>query len=156
MNDKQLTPEAAARVRAYTGIAPEADFSYVPVAWRGQDIPNDVRPVFTLRGINGVESCQDEDQLHGAVERDDANGKSIVHIQSGEYKLRVCERGIRGWRNLHRVDNDGRLTALPDVSIGGMTRARIRELSPALIAELCRAIERHSVLTEEELRGFGL
>lgn len=156
----KLSKEILNQVFDSCGLLPDADFKYVPMAWRHPDIPNDLRPVFTLRGIDGVDAVLDEDRLHGKVERDEATGRTSITVQSGEHKLRVCARGIRAWRNLSAMDENGELVPVSDFNADDKTNdipfKTLRALSERLITELSFAIEKHSVLTEEEKRGFGL
>lgn len=162
MEEVTLTEEERKALRGSLAIRPDETFQYVPQAYRCYTIKDGVYvytvrkelwPVFTLKGVDGVQATLDEDNLHGEVHMD-GGGKSSITVRRGQHSLRTCARGIITWRNLR--DASGRLVSPPepDTLTKGIKEDALRILPPALIAELTNAITERSTLTEEELRGL--
>jgi hypothetical protein len=159
MKDVVLTDDLRKKMAGLFGFRLDGKFLYVPQRCRQRtmdgawEIPKELWPVFTIRGIDGVESTLAEDNLHGTVSVDES-GKSSVTIKSGRHKITTCSRGILTWKNLR--DNTGKLIAPPeqDSITGGVTTDALRVLPASLLAELANAINERSTLTEEELLGL--
>ena len=159
MSDVVLTDAMKKRLRGSLGFKVDAKFQYVPKAYRDQEngefvIPKEFWPVFTLRGVDGVNATLAEDNLHGTVTMHPNDNTSSITVRSGKHKVDTCRRGVITWKNFR--DIDGKLLSCPekDDSTGGVTEESLKVLSPALLAELTNAITERSILTSEELLGL--
>ena len=138
----ELTPEVVERLRKYAPIRSTATFPYVPKAYR--DLPEDVRPVFELRRLNGVEVLKQMDSMRGKVEFTATGGGSVA-ISRGQVVIDTCRRGIVGWKNYidfqtgEEIVFDKELSALPD----------------QLMCELCDAITEGVPLSDDEVQSLG-
>jgi hypothetical protein len=158
-----LTDEMKKKLKGVLGFQVDAKFSYVPKIYREKskitgdyDIPKTLWPVFTLRGLNGVEATLAEDELDGRIVWG-ADDTRTVEVKRARIKINTCKRGIVTWKNFR--DCTGKLIAVPTAADPNDTMAGIKEeclryVSPELMTELTNAITEQSYLTEEELRGL--
>lgn len=157
MSDVWLNEEVQKRMAKFTGITPEEKFRYVPETCREKDengeyyIPKELWPVFTLRGVDGVEATLREDEVETRFDADQSNGANIK-MNSGKIKLKTCKKGIVTWKNLR--DRNGKFIQPPTQHNGEISDYDIRKLSPGLITELAEAINERTILTDEELQGL--
>lgn len=160
VKDVVLTDEIKAKIKGFTGFKPESSFKYVPKVYRekGPDgeyvVPKEYWPIFTLRGMDGVEATRNEDNLEVTYDNiSDGNiSGSSMRVNSGKTKILTCQRGIISWRNL-RYD-DGSLVKVPTKKNGVLDEDALRHLPPALITELANAITEQTKLSDEELLGL--
>lgn len=158
--DVVLTDEMKKRLKGYLAFKVDASFKYVPKPYRQKNsdgeyyIPKDLWPVFTLKGLDGVEATLEEDNMeisYGEITEGKASD-SKMKINSGKTKLNTLKKGLVNWKNLRT--EDGKLVQCPDIKNDGVSDESLRVLSPGLIAELYNAITTQSILTEEELQGL--
>lgn len=144
------------------GFQIDAKFSYVPKVFREKNtngeylIPKTIWPVFTLRGLNGLEATLAEDDLGGRVVWNEDNSRTI-DIKRARIKVNTCKKGIVTWRNFR--DMNGKLIPVPAPedpnNVGaGIKEECLRYISPTLMSELTDAITEQSQLTQEELQGL--
>lgn len=157
-----LTDEMRQKLKGVLGFQVDAKFSYVPKVYREKSaageyaIPKSLWPVFTLRGLNGLEATLTEDDLGGKIvwHSDDTR---TVEVKRARVKVNTCKKGIVTWRNFRDVF--GKLIPVPapadpNDSAQGIKEDCLRYVSPELMTELTNAITEQSYLTEEELRGL--
>ena len=157
-----LTDEMKKKLKSVLGFQVDAKFSYVPKVYREKGaageyaVPKSLWPVFTLRGLNGLEATLAEDELGGRIVwgKDDTR---TVEMKHARIKINTCKRGIVTWKNFR--DCTGKLIAVPVAADPNDTMAGIKEeclryVSPDLMTELTNAITEQSYLTEDELRGL--
>lgn len=135
-----ITPEYLEKIRKFTAIQPDETFIYVPVAYR--DLPDEIKPKFTLHPITGEEGLRFADSMRGQVIVD--NGKAQVSVKHGEYTISVVKRGLVGWENYYT--STGKIIEYRKDSIENLPRALLEELSDA--------ISEHASLTDEEVLGL--
>lgn len=140
----ELTPEMVARLNGFAPINSDAKFDYVPIVYRS--MPEEVRPVFKLRRLNGTEVLKQMDALRGKVEFSNT-GTGTVAIARGQMVIDVCNKGIVGWSNYIDI-RTGKEIEYKDVS-------SITILPDKLMEELCNAITEGMPLAEEEVQGLG-
>ena len=164
----ELTEEQQKKIMACCAIDVSASFRYVPQAWRQSGIPKDLWPVFVLRGKDGVESAEIEDQM--AVMQL-VDGRATQRITSGNVRVSTLTGGIESVMNLpladgrllcYRYDADKGLAEMWSITEAGKEVDRrvvqrkeiVRYISPSLQVELQDAINERSVMTDEELLGL--
>ena len=135
-----ISKEYIDRIRRFTAIRPEETFTYVPSAFR--DMPEEMRPRFTLRPISGEDALRYADAMRGEVSVE--NGKALVSVKRGAYTVSVVRNGLVSWENFY--DTNGGIVPyiMGDYS----------HLPMALLEELCEAITSRSGLTDEEVLGL--
>ena len=150
--DVILTDEMKARLKDFLGFDVEATFPYVPLAFRGKDIPNELKPVFTLRSKNGLDVAKAEDSS-GYFEYDAAEkGKSKLVMQSGSARIETLRKGIVKIKNFI-LENSKSLNF--DSSEKGVNiDPIIAKIRPKLQVELQEAINERAVMAPEELLGL--
>ncbi len=135
---------------------------YVPVSYRAKDnngeymIDKKFWPVFTIRGIDGVESSELEDEC--STERHvDPEGNSTYKIQSGKSRMLSIRSGIVTWENFldETFENFVPPPKKDPVEEDMITEDSLRQVSFDLQIDLYNAITRRSTLTDEELLGLG-
>lgn len=135
-----ISKEYLERIRGFTAIRPEESFMYIPLAFR--DLPEELRPRFTLRPISGESALRFADSMRGEVSID--NGKAQVNVKRGEYTISVVKCGLLGWENYY--DAEGKTVLY--------RQAVIENLPVRLLEELSQAITSRANLTEEEVLGL--
>jgi len=165
VKEVRLTDELKTKLAGCLGFSVDAEFKYVPKAYRLNNVPKDFWPVFVLKSLDGLEAASRED-ASGFMTLDQSTKETKLHIESGAARIETLEKGIRSVKNFYF--EDGRI-ANYDLSAGTLvfsregrvvetkkisTRDFIRYLRPELQIELQNAINERAVLTEEELRGL--
>jgi len=161
IKDVVLTEEMKVKLKnaGALGIQIDSNFFYVPEIYREKNkdnefiIPKECWPVFTLRGLNGIESTKLEDEMTGGIVYTE-DSKPSINIQSGHIKIEICRRGIIAWKNFYDIKGNEIPKPEKDVSTGGVTTMSLKYISPKLLTELSNAITEQSYLTEEELLGL--
>jgi len=161
MSDIELTQEMKDRLKKIgcLGFELEEEWKYVPRSYREKDkkgkfkIPQKLWPVFTLRGLDGIETTEMEDLLNGGIEYVD--GKTIARQNLGLAKTETCKRGIVTWSNFRNSKFE--IIKPPEKNPAGIgiIEDSLRYISPSLMVELTNAITEHMHLTDEELLGLG-
>ena len=158
VKELELTDEMKERLRGFAAIEVVNEFQYVPRACRQKDdngawvIPKNLWPVFTLRGLDGIQQTMKGDALDVQI---DANGKPFVaKSNTGKIAVDVCRKGVVTWRNWRTAEG-----ALVSIGLGTGQGENLRDedlgkLPPNIMFELCNAITEQSLLTEEELVGL--
>jgi len=165
--DVMLTDEVRGKLKGFLGFQVEAAFKYTPKAFRENDIPKELWPIWTLKSKDGVEAATVEDDA-GYLEVDTNASSSKFHPQSGSMRLKALRRGILAVKNFILDDGD---VLDWDQKTGDMVRrgedgkkhtknhvvvdAIIKHLTPAYQMEIQNAINERDVLSPEELRGLG-
>ena len=157
----KLTDEMKKILGNSLGITVEAAFKYVPKAFRENNIPKEIWPVFTLTSKDGIEISELEDNIGEYVINKDTKTSSMK-INSGSQRVQTLEMGIVNVKNF--LLSDGTIISFDktkeELKISGEVKREatvrdfIRYLSPALQLELQNAINERKVLTEEELVGL--
>jgi hypothetical protein len=158
-----LSDELKAKLRKCTAISIKSNFKYIPEIYRKEAVPKEYIPVFTLKGLDGLDKLALEDILTESIsiDKEALNGSNEAlnegdvkfKIKAGLIKKETVKKGLLGWRNLL---ND-KFELIPNVKFtksNPCTDEYISYLSPELIAELYMAITNESTLTEEELMGL--
>lgn len=135
-----ISKEYLDRIRRFAAIKPDETFVYVPVAFR--DMPEELRPKFTLRPISGEDALRYSDAMRGEVTVD--NGKALVSVKRGAYTIAVVKNGLVGWENYY--DLNGSSTPYSPGSVSNLPLALMDELSDVITSR--------SGLTEEEILGL--
>jgi len=147
--NRVLTPELQEKLNKVSGLTKEHTFLYVPKVYReiGPDlIPKSEWPVFKLRGKNGLEIAEAEDNS-GYM---DTEQQRLV-ITAGKARLQTLANNILGWKNFK--DREGNLVEFVQEK-NVVYKTALQRLSAELQRELHEAINEQSVLTEEELQGL--
>jgi len=139
----ELTPEMESSLRLFSPIKINETFEYVPKAWREDDIPKEIRPIFTLRPLSGVESIESGDDMRGTVKYA-ADGQSEMLFNHGKYVMSVCRKGIVGWKNYLDIDTGEEVPYEKGLAY----------LSPELLRELSNVILSRGQLSPEEVTGL--
>lgn len=157
-----LTDEMRAKLKGVLGFQIDAKFSYVPKIYR-EKTPNGewvilktLWPVFTLRGLNGLEATLAEDDLGGKVVWSADDTRTVI-IRRAKVKVETCRHGIVSWKNFRDVTGKLIPAPAPDDpnNVGaGIKEDCLRYISPDLMTELANAITEQSRMTEEEERGL--
>jgi hypothetical protein len=134
-----ISKEYLDKIRRFAAIQPDESFVFVPFAYR--ELPEEMRPKFTLRPISGEDALRYSDAMRGEVVVD--NGKAQVSIKRGEFTISVVKRGLIGWENYY--DSNGANIAYKGV---------IDNIPLLLLEELSEAILSRSSLTDEEVLGL--
>ena len=139
MKDITITKEYLEKIRSFAAIQPNEIFTYVPKVYR--ELPENLRPRFTLQPVSGEDVLRFSDSMRGEVLVND--GRAEVHVRHGEYTIQVVRKGLKGWENYYTLDGDlvpysGAIDTLP------------REL----LEELSEVITGRSSLTKEEILGL--
>jgi len=156
-----LTEEMKKKLASSLGFNVEAAFKYVPRAFRENDIPKDLWPVFTLTSKDGIEISELEDSM-GEVVLDRSSKVSTMKINTGTQRIQTLEIGIASVTRFPLNDGTlitfdkekGLLTVGEEERKGATVRDFIRYLSPVLQLELQNAINERKELTPEELAGL--
>jgi hypothetical protein len=135
-----ISKEYIDKIRRFAAIRPEETFVYIPEAFR--DMPEELRPKFTLRPISGEDALRYSDAMRGEVTVD--NGKALISVKRGEYTISVVKNGLVSWSNFY--DTNGRVVEY--------TPNALANLSLVLMEELSSIITSRSGLTEEEVLGL--
>ena len=135
-----ISKEYIDRIRRFTAIRPEETFCYVPFAFR--DMPEELRPRFTLRPISGEDALRYSDAMRGEVTVE--SGKALVSVKRGAYIISVVKNGLVSWENYYDV-NGSLIPFIP---------GSFASLPLALLEELSDTITSRSGLTEEETLGL--
>ena len=85
-----ISKEYLEKIRRFTAIRPEETFAYVPIAFR--ELPDELKPKFTLRPISGEDALRYADDMRGEVTID--NGKALVSVKRGAYAIAVVKKGL--------------------------------------------------------------
>jgi len=144
-----LTPEMEKKLKSSLGFKLVDNYKYVPKAYREKNekgefvFPKEIWPVFILKGIDGRQALEFEDELLGEIDINSSNFNTFK-IKQGRITFLTCKCGIISWSNF--FDETGEeIVYSPD---------KISSLRPELLHELCNAIGERSILTEEELMGL--
>ena len=163
--DVKLTPELKEKLTGCLGFTVDAEFKYIPKAFRGKDIPREIKPVFVLKSLDGVQAAERED-TSGYMTLDNASRESRLHIESGTSRIETLEKGIISVDNFYfedgsSVDYRSKDRQLIRHLTNGKTRGEkcdardfIRFLNTTLQVELQEAINERATLTEDELQGL--
>ncbi len=141
MEVKNLTisKEYLEKIRRFTAIKPTDEFVYVPKAFR--ELPEALRPKFTLRRISGEEVLKFSDEIRG-FSTFEGTGHANVKVNAGELLIITCKAGVIKWENY--FDSKGEIIPY-DKSLAN--------LPPYLIEELSNVIATGD-LSEEEVLGL--
>jgi len=134
-----ISKEYLDRIRRFAAIRPEEQFVYVPIAFR--DLPEEIKPKFTLRPISGEDALRFSDSMRGEVQVE--NGKATIAVKRGEFTINVVAKGLVRWDNYY--DGEGRIVDF----IGTATNLPI-----TILEELCEAILSRASLSQEEVLGL--
>jgi hypothetical protein len=147
--EKKITPELEAKLNKIRGLSQTHEFLYVPKVYRlaGEGvIPKSEWPIFKLKGKNGLEIAEAEDNA-GYMEAETTH----VVLTGGKARIATLGKHILGWSNFK--DRDG--VEIKFHAEGGVVyKTSMQRLSAELQRELQEAINEQSVLTEEELQGL--
>jgi len=135
-----ISKEYLERIRGFTAIRPDETFVYIPLAFR--DLPEEMRPRFTLRPISGEAALRYSDSMRGEVTVE--GGRAQVTVKRGEYTINVVRGGLLGWEGYY--DTNGNVMPFRSASI--------ENLPVKLLEELSQAITSRANLTEEEVLGL--
>ncbi len=137
-----ITPEYLEKIKRFVAIRPDETFSYVPTAFK--DLPDEIKPRFTLRPISGEDALTFSDSMRSEVSVE-AGGRANVKISRGSFTINVVKRGLVRWDNFY--DINGRIV--------DYSPAAFENLSIKLLEELSEVIINRASLTEEEVLGLG-
>lgn len=156
-----MTDELKALLKGSIGIDIEAEFKYVPVAFRHPDIPQRFRAIFTMTGKDGLEIAAIEDSI-GVMEVDESTGTHKMHISSGKQRIKTLEAGIVAVENYPLADGSilsfdkaGKRLTVGDKKLTYSISNLLRHIPASLQVELANAINEQKFLTQEELTGLG-
>jgi hypothetical protein len=150
--DVTLTDEMRAQLKDVLGFEVEANFPYVPKAFRGSTISKSLWTIFTLRSKDGLEIAEAEDNT-GYFEYDTKErNKSRLVMQSGKARLETLRKGILKAKNF--ITESGK--AISFDAKNDDIDAFIRKIKPKLQVELQEAINERVTLTPDELLGLEL
>lgn len=136
-----ITPEYLEKIRRFAAIRPDEQFVYTPKVFL--DLPEELKPKFTLRPISGEDALRFADSMRGDVHVE-AGGKATVNVKRGEYTTSVVKRGLVRWDNFYDLKGN----------VVEYTPTAFQNLSILLLEELCDVIVSKASLTEEELLGL--
>lgn len=155
-----LTDEMKKKLGTALGFSVEAAFKYVPKAFRENNIPKELWPVFTLTSKDGIQIAELEDGIGEVVYSQ--NASTTMKINSGTQRIQTLEIGIVSVKNFLLENGTiisfnkalGELVEGGSVKKGATVRDFIKYVTPALQTELQNAINERKVLTPEELTGL--
>lgn len=159
-NDIVLTDEMKKRLKeaGAIGFTLENNFPYTPGAYKTKDnddyvIPKALWPVFTLRGLDGVERAKIEDLGKGKVSFN-KDGESTIKTDMGKLRLMTLKKGIVTWNNF--VDEKGVKIPKPekDPIDNGIKEDFLRYIPSSLQIELSGVIMNNGSINEEEKLGL--
>jgi hypothetical protein len=149
--DLKLTAEQKKKLQDFVAIDTTEVFKYVPLVYRQKKpdgeylFPKEMWPVFTLKGKDAFDLAKTEDSI-GVM---DVDQKTMMPKQmrmtSGTVRIETLKKGVKGWKNFK--NEKGQI-----VHYKGSESIAV--LKSKLQTELQNAINEHTVLTEEELRGL--
>ena len=157
----KLTDELKKKLAGSLGFDIKAEFKYIPLAFRSQDIPQQYRAMFTLTGKDGLDIANIEDTI-GTMAVDET-GNRVMNITSGKQRTKVLEAGIVAVKNFPLANGDivsfdrstGKLCIGNTEQSNKTVNDLIRFIPAGLQVELQNAINEQLFVTEEELRSFG-
>lgn len=165
VKEVKLTDELKAKLAGCLGFSVDAEFKYVPKAFRLNNVPKEFWPIWVLKSLDGLEAASRED-ASGFMTLDQSTKETKLHIESGSARIETLEKGIRSVKNFYfedgRIANydsstdtivfsrDGKVVETKKMSV----RDFIRYIRPELQIELQNAINERAVLMEEELMGL--
>jgi len=138
-----ISKEYLDKIRNFAAIQPNETFVYVPIAYR--NLPDELKPRFTLSPISGEDCLRYADMMRGEVFVD--GGKAQVQIKHGEYTIAVVKKGLRQWDNYYDINGN----VIP-FQVGNISNFDV--LPRELLEELSEAITSKSKLTNEEMLGL--
>ena len=94
--DIELTPEQLNDLKEYSPISPEKEFDYIPVIFR--KLPEDIKPVFHLKKLDGVTLSKLSDVMRGEIKADE-NFSTTQKFHMGAYYVEAVKKGLKGWSN---------------------------------------------------------
>jgi hypothetical protein len=148
-----LDDKTKARLKGFLAFQTEANFTYVPKAFRDKNakIDRNLWPVFTLRSKNGIDVAEAEDKA-GFFEYDEHDkNKSRLIMNSGSARIHTLRKGIIKVKNL--ITEDGKIFSF-DLSKEQNIDDLIKMLPIKLQVELQEAINERSILAPDELLGL--
>ena len=151
--NKVIDSELQKKLNKITGLTVEHNFLYTPKVYRealneagDYIIPKEEWPVFKLKGKNGIEIAEAEDNS-GYVE----TGTSKLVLTSGKARIETLKKHILSWKNFKdREGNDIPCT----IKNGEVYHTCLMRLPADLQRELHEAINEQSILSPEELEGL--
>jgi hypothetical protein len=143
----ELTPEIKAKLKKFMGFTKDPVFTYVPKIFRKEAPANkEVWPLFQLKGKDGIESAQSEDEA-SYVDPKTQN----IHFTLGSQRIQLLSKHIVGWKNFK--DEEG--NEIPFQKDGDKASMEsLKYLRPDLQVELQNAINEQLKLSVEELQGL--
>ena len=157
--DVRLTEEMQEKLKNVIGFDVNSEFKYTFKAYRENNIPKDLWPVFVLKSLDGLQIARQEDAIgYSTLDHDQVR----LHFTHGSQRISTLETGLVSFKNYMLEDGsfisyDGKNIITSDgkvITAGASVQNAIRFLKPSAQTELVEAINNHSVLTEEELRGL--
>lgn len=139
----ELTKELIEKMNHTLPIVPEKQFEYTPISMK--DFPQEIRPVFTLKPLGGIDGLEARDEMRGEM---DLNTRQ-VKMQRGRYVIYVCKQCIISWRNLYEISYDNTESKEIPFSIENINR-----IHSNILEEICDKILEGTFLTEEEIQGL--
>ena len=144
----ELTDEQKAKLKGLAAITTENEFIYVPAVYRENDFPKELWPMFLLKGKNGIQMAEDEDNA-GYMEA----GNNRIFLTAGKKRLESLKKNIVNWKNFY--DENGVIIPFKRDDVNGLVSNKVLERMPVkLQIELVNAINDRNTLTEEELQGL--
>jgi len=162
--DIELTEEQQMLLKTAGGIGFTIDneFKYIPKVFKIKNkkgkyfIPKEFWTVFTLRGIDGVESSEIEDQTN-ATRVEQADGSFFYKLFSGKARQLTLSKGIVSCKNFRDENNNIIPPPTPHIENDNEIDSDfLRHLSPNLQVELVNAIIERCVLKSDEALSLEL
>jgi hypothetical protein len=140
------------RMKNVLAFRVDAEFNFVPAVCREKDkkgeyfIPKNLWPVFTLKSLNGIDLSEVEDHIsYRVIEKHGDDVRMRLYNTTGSARIEILKRGVISHSNYR--DMDGKVIPFTG-------EETIAKYPVSLQNELQDAIEKHSVLTEDETRGL--